>query len=54
MISSLTGRSFVSVTDFSSDEILAVLDLAADLKKETAAGKAHPRLAGKTLAMIFL
>jgi len=53
MISSLKGRSFVSMTDFSSDEVLAVLDLAADLKKETAEGKAHPRLAGKTLAMIF-
>ncbi len=53
MISSLKGRSFVSMTDFSSDEVLAVLDLAADLKKETASGKAHPRLAGKTLAMIF-
>ena len=53
MISSLKGRSFVSMTDFSSDEVLAVLDLAAELKEETASGKAHPRLVGKTLAMIF-
>ncbi len=53
MISSLKGRHFVSMTDFSSDEVLAVLDLAAELKKQARAGKQHHLLTGKTLAMIF-
>jgi ornithine carbamoyltransferase len=41
------------VKDMSAEETLGVLELAAALKKEQKAGRPHPRLAGKTLAMIF-
>ncbi len=50
---SLKGRSFVSMKDFDSDEILAVLDRAAVLKADRAAAQRAAPLAGKTLAMIF-
>jgi ornithine carbamoyltransferase len=46
-------RDFLDVTDFSAEEILAVLRLAADLKRKQKKGKAHRLLEGKTLAMIF-
>jgi ornithine carbamoyltransferase len=58
----LKGRHFLSMTDFSGEEIMAVLETARELK---AAGKSAPLnpplprgevmlpLAGKTLAMIF-
>lgn len=50
---SLKGRSFVSMKDFESDEILAVLDRADALKADRAAAQRAAPLAGKTLAMIF-
>ena len=53
MIAGLQGRNFVSMTDFSADQIHALLKLAGELKAQTAAGTQHHRLAGKTLAMIF-
>ena len=53
MISSLKGRNLVSVSDFSTEEIQSVLDLAIDLKKQNKEGKSHHILEGKTLAMIF-
>lgn len=53
MLSAMKGRSFVSMTDFSGDEVRALLELAAKLKAESKAGKAHHRLAGRTLGMIF-
>jgi ornithine carbamoyltransferase len=44
------GRHFLAIPDFSREEILATLDLAARMKS----GAYHERpLAGKTLAMIF-
>ena len=46
-------KHLLKLLDWSSDEILDVLALADKLKAETKAGKAHPILAGKTLAMIF-
>ncbi|MFH1745420.1 MAG: ornithine carbamoyltransferase [Planctomycetota bacterium] len=49
----LYGRNLVSIKDFSSEEILAVLDKATELKADRAkVFKAAP-LAGKTLGMIF-
>jgi ornithine carbamoyltransferase len=42
-------RDFLAITDFSTDELLALLDRAANLK----AGMDHSKLAGKSLAMIF-
>ena len=46
-------KDFISLSDFSKDEILALLDLAKDLKKRQKTGQPHQLLAGKTLAMIF-
>ncbi|HXJ35127.1 MAG TPA: ornithine carbamoyltransferase [Candidatus Eisenbacteria bacterium] len=48
-----TKRDLLRVSDLTGAEIGAVLDLAARLKSELKAGKAHPLLAGRTLAMIF-
>jgi ornithine carbamoyltransferase len=48
-----TRRSYLSVRDLTAGETLEVLDLADRLKREQQAGRAHPLLAGRTLAMIF-
>lgn len=53
MNSSLKGRHILSVADFNSEELAAVLETAARLKAETKQGIAHPLLAGKTLALVF-
>lgn len=53
MVTGLAGRSCVSVSDFTMQEITAVLDLADKLKAQLAAGQVHLLLAGQTLAMIF-
>jgi ornithine carbamoyltransferase len=44
-----TPRHFLAITDFSTDELLALLDRAANLK----AGMDKSKLTGKSLAMIF-
>ena len=49
----LEGSSFVSVKDFTAEELRQVIDTALQLKLERYRGQAHPLLAGKTLAMIF-
>ncbi|MGH7895438.1 MAG: ornithine carbamoyltransferase [Candidatus Binatia bacterium] len=46
-------RDLLRVSDLSTTEIGALLDLAARLKADLEAGTAHPLLAGRTLAMIF-
>jgi len=45
--------NFLAVADHSSDELLSLLDLAVDLKKELKAGGNKPILKGKALAMVF-
>jgi ornithine carbamoyltransferase len=50
---SLKGRSFTRVADWSGEELLAVLDLAVDLKERRARGEEHPLLPGRSLGMIF-
>ncbi len=52
-MTSLKGRDFLSILDFSVSELEAVFSLARDLKRKQRAGEAHPLCAGKTLAMIF-
>jgi len=47
------GRNFVSLNDFTSEEISQMIDLAVELKAETKAGIPHHVLQGKTLGMIF-
>jgi len=46
-------RHFLRFTDFTKGELLALLDLAADLKARRARGEPHRLLEGKTLAMLF-
>lgn len=53
MDTGLKGRDFLSLKDFSAEEIKFLLDLAAKLKAEHKQGVCHDILKGKTLAMIF-
>ena len=50
---SLKGKSFSRVADWSGDELLAVLDLADDLKERRRRGEEHHLLPGRALGMIF-
>ena len=46
-------RHFISLTDYSSTELLSILELALQLKKERNEGGNKPLFAGKVLAMVF-
>ncbi len=46
-------RDLISIRDFTREEIEALFSLATDLKRRLKRGKSHPRLSGKTLALIF-
>lgn len=46
-------KDFLAITDYSSQEIQHMLDLAIQLKKEHFASGNEPLFKGKTLAMIF-
>lgn len=46
-------RSFLAITDFTTDEIHDIFRLAQELKQKTKNGEKHPLLAGRTLAMVF-
>ena len=47
------GRDFISLNDFTAEEISHMIDVALALKAEKKVGIPHPLLPGKTLAMIF-
>lgn len=47
------GRDFISLHDYTQDELSCILDVARKLKEEQKAGRPHPVLQGKTLGMIF-
>jgi ornithine carbamoyltransferase len=49
----LKGRDFISIHDFSAEEIAYMLEVGLKLKKMQKEGKPHQVLAGKTLGMIF-
>ncbi len=49
----LRGRSFVTMLDFSTEEIHTLLRVATRFKDDLNAGLPHPLLPGRTLAMIF-
>jgi ornithine carbamoyltransferase len=49
----LTGKDFLTLLDFSNEEIEYLIDLAADLKAKKKAGTAHRYLEGKNIALIF-
>ncbi|MFJ7724938.1 ornithine carbamoyltransferase [Neobacillus sp. NPDC097160] len=49
----LKGKDFLQLSDFSTDEILYMLDMAQELKALQKQGKPQPHLSGKVLGMIF-
>ena len=49
----LRGRNFLSLMDFTRDEINYLLDLASDLKSKKRAGIRGNTLAGKNIALLF-
>jgi ornithine carbamoyltransferase len=49
----LKGRHFLTLADFSADEIRYLIDLAADLKQAKKEDREQPMLAGKEIALIF-
>ena len=49
----LTGRDFLTVHDYAPAEVVALLDLAGELKAAQKAGQAHALLTGKAVGMIF-
>lgn len=49
----LTGRSFLKLKDFSTEEINYLIDLAADLKEKKKAGIPHRYMEGQNIALLF-
>ena len=49
----MKGRDFLKLLDFTSEEILSLIDLAADLKAKKQAGIPHRLCEGKNIALIF-
>ena len=49
----MSGRHFLTLQDYTSAEITALLDLAVELKCKQQQKEQHHLLAGKTLGMIF-
>ena len=53
MQTGLRGRDLISLSEWTSEEIDTVLEVAAQLKRERALGIGHPLLRDKVLAMLF-
>ena len=49
----LQGRDFLKLLDYTTEEILGLIDLAADLKAKKKAGIPHRLCEGKNIALIF-
>ena len=49
----LKGRNFLKLKDFTPEEILYMIDLAADLKAKKKQGVRHDSLVGRNIALIF-
>jgi ornithine carbamoyltransferase len=49
----LRGRHFLTLNDFSAEEITYLLDLAAELKAAKKEGRGERRLVGREIALIF-
>ena len=49
----LKGKHFLKLLDFTPDEIIGLIDLAADLKAKKKAGIPHRLCEGKSIALIF-
>ena len=52
-VMNLKGRDFLTLLDYTPEEISALLALAAELKAKKKAGIAHDTLRGKNVALIF-
>ncbi len=50
---SLSGRSFLKLLDFSTEEIQYLLELAKDFKRMKRAGTVHKWLTGKNIVLLF-
>ena len=50
----LTGRSFLTIHDFTPAEVAALLDLAIELKTAQKRHEPHALLAGRAVALIFM
>lgn len=50
---SLKGRDFLTISDFTAEEIRLLIDAAHDLKRDLKEGIPHTILQGKSLGMIF-
>ncbi len=53
MKSRMAGRDFLTLMDFSKEEVEYFLDTAAELKRSRRIGKPHEYLKGKTVACLF-
>lgn len=53
VLAPLKGRDFLTLRDYSPEEIQALLDLACELKRLQKEGTPHRLLPGKALAMLF-
>ncbi len=49
----LKGRNFLKLMDYTPEEILSLIDLAAELKEKKHKGIRHDSLCGKNIALIF-
>jgi len=52
-VTSLRGRHFLTLADFTPEEITYLIDLAAELKAAKREGREEQQLAGKEIALIF-
>ena len=52
-MSKFKGKDFLKLLDFTGEEILDLLNLAAKLKQQKKNGQPHPLCAGQNLALIF-
>ena len=53
MKSRMAGRDFLTLMDFSKEEVEYFLDTAAELKRNRRIGESHEYLKGKTVASLF-
>jgi ornithine carbamoyltransferase len=52
-VTALRGRHFLTLSDYTPEEILALLDLSAELKAAKKEGREEQHLIGKEIALIF-
>lgn len=52
-MTSFSGRHFLKLLDFTSEEVLALVDLAQELKEKKRAGIPHKELEGKNIVLLF-